>query len=114
MKIITSLLCALALLCVNQPVRAQSTSGATSGLPVANGTPLPLTLATVIAFDPDKTIQLQIGAGDPVQYSISKCPVYVGVDGSVVDSSVIKIGATILVHFMTDGDAIIIDRMFAQ
>jgi hypothetical protein len=102
------------LLCVDQSVCAQSSQAATSGLPVANGTPLPLTLATVIAFVPDKTIQLQIGTGDPVQYNISKCPVYVGVDGSVVDSSVIQPGATILVHFMTDGDATIIDRMFLQ
>ena len=63
---------------------------------------------------PDTMIEIQIGSDSPVQYRFARHPVYVGPTGGQVDSTMIKPGVRVMVHFMQDANETIIDRIFLQ
>lgn len=116
MKTIVSLFAVITIvnLLFCQPLSAQSALPATSSSPVADGTPVPLTEAVVSAFVERKTLSIHVKGGNPVNYQLAKGATFVASNGSIIDGSTLKPGTSVAVHFMTDGDHSIIDRVFVH
>ena len=95
---------------------AQDGNSSKPSLPVADGTPIPLTRAIVVRYDNDGTIELQETGKKAQRVKLAVQPVFFGRDGEMLDPAKanIKPGTKVLVHYMPDGDDMIIDRLILE
>ncbi len=66
---------------------------------------------TVTEFTPGTTLMLKTEAAQPVRYKFSKTVTYVTPDGKVIESSKVRKDSKVRVHFVKDGDDMLVDRM---
>ena len=66
---------------------------------------------TVTDFTPGQTIVLKTEAGEPAQYKFSKTVTYQSADGRVIEASKIKKDSKVRVHYVKDGDDLLVDKV---
>ena len=66
---------------------------------------------TVTEYTPGRTIYLKTEAAQPVQYKFSKTVTYVTADGKVVESSKIRKDSKVRVHYVKEGDDMLVDKV---
>lgn len=113
MKLIKTIM-AIALL--GSTAWAQDGTSNKPSLPVADGAPIPLTRAVVVRYDNDGTIELQETGKKAQRVTLAVQPIFFGRDGRLIDPAKgdVKPGAKVLVHYMPDGDEMIIDRLILE
>jgi hypothetical protein len=65
----------------------------------------------VTDFTPGQTIVLKTEAGEPAHYKFSKTVTYQTADGRVIEASKIKKDSKVRVHYVKDGDDLLVDKV---
>lgn len=94
----------------------QTSSSSTTVATGTNGTTQTTTTTTestgtVTEFAPGETMVLKTEAAEPVHYRFSKQVTYVTADGRVIDASKITKDSKVQVHYVKDGDDMLIDKV---
>ena len=91
----------------------QTSSSSTTVATGTNGTTQTTTesTGTVTEFAPGETMVLKTEAAEPVHYRFSKQVTYVTADGRVIDASKIRKDSKVQVHYVKDGDDMLIDKV---
>jgi hypothetical protein len=97
----------------------QTSSSSTTVATGTNGTTETTTTTTesngvVTEFTPGHRLFLKTEAAEPVQYKFSKTVTYVTSDGKVIEASKIKRDSKVRVHYVRDGDDMLVDRVIVQ
>ena len=66
---------------------------------------------TVTEYTPGQTVFLKTEAAQPVRYRFGKTVTYVTSDGKVIDASKIKRDSKIHLHYIKDGDDMLVDKV---
>ena len=66
---------------------------------------------TVTEYTPGEMIVLKTEAVEPVRYKFSKQVTYVTSDGRVIDASKIRKDSNVQVHYIKDGDNMLVDKV---
>ena len=109
-KLFLGFICATAL-CV---AVAQAQTSSTSTTTTAGGETTTTTTenyGTVTEFSPGASIVLSTGTGEPVHYKFSKTVTYVTADGKVIEASKIRKSSKVRVHYIKDGDDMVVDKV---
>ena len=94
----------------------QTSSSSTTMATGTNGTTQTTTtttesMGTVTEFAPGETMVLKTEAAEPVHYRFSKQVTYVTANGRVIDASKIRKDSKVQVHYVKDGDDMLIDKV---
>ena len=94
----------------------QTSSSSTTMATGTNGTTQTTTtttesLGTVTDFTPGQTIVLKTEAGEPARYKFSKTVTYQTADGRVIEPSQIRKDSKVRVHYLKDGDNMVVDKV---
>jgi hypothetical protein len=97
----------------------QTSSSSTTVATGTNGVTETTTTTTesngvVTEFTPGHHLFLKTEAAQPVQYKFSKTVTYVTSDGKVIEASKIKRDSKVRVHYIKDGDDMVVDRVIVQ
>jgi hypothetical protein len=68
-------------------------------------------LGTVTEFTPGQFLVLKTEAGQPVRYKFGKTVTYVTADGKVIEASKIRKDSKVRVHYLKDGDDMVVDKV---
>src|SRR4029450_1400809 len=66
---------------------------------------------TVTEFTPGQALILKTEAAQPVHYKFGKTVTYLTSDGRVIDASKIRKNSKIRVHYIKDGDDMLVDKV---
>ena len=66
---------------------------------------------TVTDFTPGETMVLKTEAAEPVHYKFSKSVTYMTADGRVIKASKIRKDSKVHVHYVKDGDDMLVDKV---
>jgi hypothetical protein len=66
---------------------------------------------TVTEFTPGSSLVLSTGSGEPVRYRFSKTVTYVTPEGKVIDASRIKKDSKVRVHYVKEGNDMLVDKV---
>lgn len=106
----------MAVVVLGGTAQAQNSASSKPSLPVADGTPIPLTRAVVGRYDHDGTIELQETGKNAQRVKLAVQPLFFARDGKMLDPKnvTLKPGVKVLVHYMPDGDLMIVDRIILE
>src|ERR1700745_1560174 len=112
-KLFLSVASAIALMGLVAYGQTSSTSTTVAG---ANGTTQTTTTTTestgtVTEYTPGQIMVLKTEATEPVRYKFSKQVTYVTSDGRVIQPSKIRKDSKVQVHYVKDGDDMLIDKV---
>ena len=65
----------------------------------------------VTEYTPGQTLYLKTEADQPVQYKFSKTVTYVTSDGKVIEASSVKKNSKVRVHYVKEGDDMLVDKV---
>jgi len=68
---------------------------------------------TVTEFTPGHVLFLKTEAAEPVQYKFGKTVTYMTSDGKVIDASKIRKNSRVRVHYVKQGDDMLVDKVIA-
>ena len=68
-------------------------------------------VGTVMEYAPGQTLVLQTKATEPVHYKFGKTVEYVNAHGQVIEASKIRKDSKVRVHYIKDGDDIVVDKV---
>jgi hypothetical protein len=66
---------------------------------------------TVTEFNPGQTLILKTEAAEPMHYKFGKTVTYVTSDGKVIEASEIRKDSKVRVHYLKDGDDMVVDKV---
>ena len=66
---------------------------------------------TVTEFTPGQALILKTEAAEPVHYKFGKTVTYVTSDGQVIEASKIRKDSKLRVHYIKDGDDMVVDKV---
>src|SRR6202040_3990965 len=66
---------------------------------------------TVTEFTPGQALILKTEAGEPMRYKFGKTVTYVTSDGKVIEASKIRKDSKVRVHYIKDGDDMVVDKV---
>jgi hypothetical protein len=66
---------------------------------------------TVTEFTPGQALILKTEAAEPVHYKFGKTVTYVTSDGKVIEASKIRKDSKVRVHYIKDGDDMVVDKV---
>ena len=66
---------------------------------------------TVTEFTPGQALILKTEAAEPVHYKFGKTVTYVTSDGQVIEASKIRKDSKVRVHYIKDGDDMVVDKV---
>ncbi len=66
---------------------------------------------TVTEFTPGQALILKTEAAEPVHYTFGKTVTYVTSDGRVIEASKIRKDSKVRVHYIKDGDNMVVDKV---
>ena len=94
----------------------QTSSTSTTVATGANGATETTTTTTesmgvVTEYTPGQTLVLKTDAAEPLHYRFSKKVVYVTPDGRSIESSRIRKDSKVRVHYVKEGDDMLVDRV---
>lgn len=95
---------------------AQTSSSSTTVATGTNGVSETTTTTTestgvVTEFTPGHQLFLKTEADQPVRYKFGKTVTYVTSDGKVIEASTIKKDSKVRVHYLKDGDDMVVDKV---
>ena len=95
---------------------AQTSSSSTTVATGTNGATETTTTTTestgvVTEFTPGHQLFLKTEADQPVRYKFGKTVTYVTSDGKVIEASKIKKDSKVRVHYLKDGDDMVVDKV---
>ena len=95
---------------------AQTSTTSTTAATGTNGATETTTTTTestgvVTEFTPGQSFFLKTEAAQPVRYKFGKTVTYVTSDGRVIEASKIKKDSKVRVHYLKDGDDMIVDKI---
>jgi hypothetical protein len=95
---------------------AQTSSSSTTVATGTNGatettTTTTESTGTVTEFTPGRQLFLKTEADQPVRYKFGKTVTYVTADGKVIEASKIKKDSKVRVHYLKDGDDMVVDKV---
>jgi hypothetical protein len=95
---------------------AQTSSSSTTVATGTNGatettTTTTETTGTITEFTPGHQLFLKTEADQPVRYKFGKTVTYVTSDGKVIEASKIKKDSKVRVHYLKDGDDMVVDKV---
>ena len=95
---------------------AQTSSTSTTATTGTNGVTETTTTTTessgtVTEFTPGHFLFLKTEKAEPVRYKFSKTVTYVTADGRVIEASQIRKDSKVRVHYVKDGDDMVVDKM---
>jgi hypothetical protein len=95
---------------------AQTSSSSTTVATGTNGASETTTTTTentgtVTEFTPGHQLFLKTEADQPVRYKFGKTVTYVTSDGKVIEASKIKKDSKVRVHYLKDGDDMVVDKV---
>lgn len=108
-KLFLGFICAIAICVVTAHAQSSSTTTTTAG--GDSTTTTTENNGTVTEFVPGTSIVLSTGTGEPVHYKFSKTVTYVTSDGKVIESSRIRKSSKVRVHYIKDGNDMVVDRV---
>jgi len=116
-KLILSVTFATAL--ISSMALGQTTSTTTSVATGSNGatettTTTTESTGTVTEFTPGHVLFLKTEAAQPVQYKFGKSVTYVTSDGRVIEASKIRKDSKVRVHYIKQGDDMLVDRVIVS
>jgi len=65
----------------------------------------------VTEYTPNQTLVLKTDAAEPLHYKFSKKVTYVTADGRAIESSRIRKDSKVRVHYIKDGDDMVVDKV---
>ena len=68
-------------------------------------------VGTVTEFTPGDSLTLKTEATEPMHYTFSKTVEYVNAHGKVIESSKIRKDSKVRVHFLKQGDNMVVDKV---
>jgi len=68
-------------------------------------------MGTITEITPGATMILRTEAAEPVHYKFSKTVTYVTSDGRVIEASKIRKDSKVRVHYIKDGDNMMVDKV---
>lgn len=94
----------------------QTSSSSTTVAAGTNGTTETTTTTTestgtVTEFTPGRALILRTEAAEPMRYKFGKTVTYVTSDGKVIEASKIRKDSKVRVHYMKDGDDMVVDKV---
>jgi hypothetical protein len=94
----------------------QTSSSSTTVAAGTNGTTETTTTTTestgtVTEFTPGRGLILRTEAAEPMRYKFGKTVTYVTSDGKVIEASKIRKDSKVRVHYMKDGDDMVVDKV---
>ena len=97
----------------------QTTSSSTTVATGTNGVTETTTTTTesngvVTEFTPGHHLFLKTEAAQPVQYKFGKTVTYTTTDGKVIEASRIRKDSKVHVHYIKDGDDMLVDKVIVQ
>jgi hypothetical protein len=66
---------------------------------------------TVTEFTPGQALILKTEAAEPMRYKFGKTVTYVTSDGRVIEASKIRKDSKVRVHYIKDGDDMVVDKV---
>jgi hypothetical protein len=66
---------------------------------------------TITEFTPGQSLFLKTEADQPVRYKFGKSVTYVTADGKVIEASKIKKNSKVHLHYVKDGDDMLVDKV---
>lgn len=116
MKALLALFCATAFVVTVSQAQTSSTTTTTTAGGTTESTTTTTTEAagTITEYTPGSSIVLSTGAGEPTHYRFSKTVTYVTPSGKVIESSRVKKNAKVRVHYMKEGDDMMVDRVIVE
>ena len=93
---------------------AQTSTSSTTVATQPNGTTTTTTTettGTVTEFTPGRHLFLKTDADQPIRYKFGKTVTYVTSDGKVIEASQIRKDSKVRVHYMKDGDNMLVDKV---
>ena len=116
-KSIVSIVFATAL--IGSVAIGQTSSTSTTVATGTNGTTETTTTTTesngvVTEFTPGHHLFLKTEAAQPVQYKFGKTVTYTTTDGKVIEASRIRKDSKVRVHYVKDGDDMLVDKVIVQ
>jgi hypothetical protein len=66
---------------------------------------------TVTEYTPGQALILKTEAGEPVRYKFHKKVTYMTSDGKVIEASKIRKDSKVRVHYLKDGDDMVVDKV---
>ena len=87
---------------------ATGTNGATETTTTTTTTE---STGTVTEFTPGQALILKTEAAEPVHYKFGKTVTYVTSDGQVIEASKIRKDSKVRVHYIKDGDDMVVDKV---
>ena len=98
---------------------AQTSSSSTTVATGTNGATETTTTTTesngvVTEFTPGHHLFLKTEAAEPVQYKFGKTVTYTTTDGKVIETSKIKKDSKVRVHYIKQGDDMLVDKVIVQ
>jgi hypothetical protein len=95
---------------------AQTSTSSTTVATGANGatettTTTTESTGTVTEFTPGHHLFLRTEAAQPIQYKFSKTVTYVTADGRVIEASKIRKDSKVRVHYIKEGDDMLVDKV---
>ena len=97
----------------------QTSSTSTTVATGTNGTTETTTTTTestgvVTEYTPGQTLVLKTEAAEPLRYRFGKKVTYVTADGRALESSRIKKDSNVRVHYVREGDDMLVDRVIVN
>jgi hypothetical protein len=113
MKTLLGFICATALFVVVAQAQTSSTSSTTTTGAGASETTTTTTesAGTITDYTPGSYVVLNTGSGEPVRYKFSKSVTYVTPDGKVVEASTVRKNSKVRVHYIKDGNDMLVDKV---
>jgi hypothetical protein len=72
------------------------------------------TTGTVTEFTPGQALMLRTEANEPVRYKFGKTVTYMTSDGKVIEASKIRKDSKVRVHYLKDGNDMVVDKVIVQ
>ena len=72
------------------------------------------TTGVVTEFTPGHHLFLKTEAAEPIQYKFGKTVTYVTTDGKVIEASKVRKDSKVRVHYVREGDTMLVDRVIVQ
>ena len=115
MKTLLGFICATALLVAVAHAQTSSTTTTTSaGGTTASTTTTTDATGTITEFTPGTGLVLSTGSGEPTHYKFSKSVTYVTPGGKVIEASKVRKDARVRVHYIREGDDMLVDRVVVE
>lgn len=108
MKTVLMLFCATAFAVT---VAHAQTSPTQSAAAVVTTTATTESTGTITEFTPGLSIVLNTGTGEPVRYKLGKSVTFVNRKGKAISDSKIKKGRKVRVHYVKEGNDLLVDKV---